>query len=363
MIGFIIHYYNMSHTAKTTVSAPIDSNNRDYDTCDECNVFREKKWKLCAKCGNHIEYFEDTRSKLNMKLNDILPINENVLFFNTLIIDVSELKLGHPLDINIDKGDLANLAIQTNPLPTQLQFIFDINKLNGHSTQFTITKFFKKYNINTLIIDSEFDFINNNKNNAQFPNIYLHTRNDIKTLANIILSKNIDDIKTYTIEYIIKKLIKYNISEPLCFMKEQSNMIIAQSIDDKTCKLILDECKNTAIPNWKYYTRDNFKFLDDIKCTLYYSPKFDLLYTFDELKKYFDVEFKVYNIKINDYSTEFKLRNIRVRILNEKFERLFHFADIRNNITKHLPTDFAVKEEHEKHHMMVLMYLLGLEKC
>lgn len=146
-------------------------------------------------------------------------------------------------------------------------------------------------------------------------------------------------------------------------MQGKNNMIQFKKHNDTTFNIIFNELSNTAIPDWKYYTRDNFKFLDDIKCTLYYSPKFDLLYTFDELKKYFDVEFKVYNIKINDYSTEFKLRNIRVRILNEKFERLFHFADIHNNISKHLPTDFAVKEEHEKHHMMVLMYLLGLEKC
>lgn len=361
MIVFIIHYYNMSHTAKTTISAPIDSNNRDYDTCDECNVFREKKWKLCAKCGNHIEYFEDTRSKLNMKLNDVLPVNENVLFFNTLIIDVSEHKLGHPLDKVININDMANIGkITIHPQHNGFSFTHGANTylLNKY-----LLNFMKLIEIPSLIINPRYES-RENSDKQLITELLANPSHTQQTYQYLMEHNPIENIRTYSQGYIIKRLIKFRISEPLCInFADTSDMFRIQKIDDKTCKLIIKELSNTAIPNWKYYTRDNFKFLDDIKCTLYYSPKFDLLYTFDELKKYFDVEFKVYNIKINEYSEPFRLRNIRVRILNEKFERLFHFADIRNNITKHLPTDFAVKEEHEKHHMMVLMYLLGLEKC
>jgi len=341
-----------------------DSNNYDYDTCDECKTFRAKKWKLCAKCGTTIEYFEETRKKLNMKLEEVIPINESVIFFRYLIIDVSNIKLGHI------HGKTTNISSLT-----------DVGKIGIHSQhngflfketasylrQKYLKEFFRFMEIHCDFIEPVYDleewddkglYVELIANSGHTNSIFNMLRDES------FQKKKTHDIKKYTFEYIIKKLVKSRISDPLCInFDDNSDMVRVQKMNEQTCGLIIKELNNSAISNWKGFTRDNFKFLDDIKCTLYYSDQHDILFTYDELKQYFDVEFKMYDIKINEYSELFMLRNIRIRILNEKFERLFYFADLRNKTTKHLPNDFKLKEEHKEHHLLTLLYLLGFEKC
>jgi hypothetical protein len=332
----------------------MDTNNNVYDACEECKTFREKQWKLCAKCGNPIEYPNAIRSKLNEEIGD-------VAFDQILIIDVSNMKLGYPYDkvINIDDminiGKISHIDFKSK----RLQFKYQSNSVDEFLYQKYLLKFFNHIGINCVYINTlyESDVLLDPVINANY--IIHHVGHLNSNMHAELVEKDLKHTRP-SVEYLIKKLVKNRITDPLC-INFNSNMIYVQELSEKTRRFIINEINDGDEKYRKYYTRDNFRFLDSITCTLYYSHAKDVLYTYDELKEYFDVEFKIFDIKINEYSDLFMLRNIRIRILNEKFERLYHFADIRNKITKYIVQDFHMKTGNDENNVMMLMCLLGMD--
>ncbi len=345
-------------------------------SCDECHTFREKKWKLCAKCGTTIIYPEETRAILNKLIN--------IDIYDKLIIDASNVKLDTYITINkqllidLNNNGLNNDLIHS--LMNQSYSNIDIKPIHNNNTgeyhygcilntlfypiypllsTSSLIQTFKNININSFYI-----FENITKTKLEELNIIKtnepNRKNQISFDKYNLLYNKLNN-KQFTYDSVIKLLINNRISNPLILkyirFNDRDNGYIQLNCKNDTYQFLI---KSQSDPE---YTTDYFKFLDEIREPLYYSEKYDKLYTYEELSTTLSVEFQLYDITIEKNAEHFRLRTIDIYILNDKIDSLFYFADLRHNVINKLNT-LKLKDEYEndKHPMLVLMYLLGIEK-
>ena len=253
------------------------------------------KSNFCGECGKDL--------RLNKKIRELLnsTINPKILFNKEFIINETKEKI---INLQINEKQLDKLNIK-------------IRKIKGI-----------KLNHNYIIY-------NNSPENSFIE--FLKTKN-----INILSLKNVNNL---TIEKLLILLIKNKISSPYCINK---NNYFYTWLNNKNndYKLIID----FSIP------QDNFIFLDNIKYELYLLN--EKLYTLEEINKLFDVEFKLYNIDLNQHSTDFVIKNINIKILNEQFEKMYHIASMRKYYT-HYDT---LQNKTELDDSTKLLCLLGFKK-
>jgi hypothetical protein len=144
-------------------------------------------------------------------------------------------------------------------------------------------------------------------------------------INNILKMLKSNNIKFYIISDIEEFSVNYTIRDLLEILVE--------------CKIEYPMFYEYTIPvcekNNNYTLKDGFLLdFSDVKTTLYYDETNDKFMTENEMQKYINDTFDVFNISFDELSSNFNIYNMTIKILNNKFKIIKEHAEIHKYLEK-----------------------------